>query len=153
MIEDPIRHFEEEHEAALAALARLETAAQLLHSGQRVDQHLATVVEVLELLRGEVRRHNEDEEATLFPLLETEAPLAPFVAEHVVLRRLETELSAALARRDSAAVLRGALDIVQLLRAHIERENKVLFPMARSLLGPQGMAEVARRLALRVTAA
>ena len=138
---DPLLRFEEEHDVALAALARLEAAA--------AAQDLATAGEVLELLRGAVRRHNEDEEAALFPLLGTEAPLAPFVDEHVVLRRLETELSAALTRHDAGAVAQAALDIVHLLRAHIERENTVLFPTARTLLGPAGLAEVARRLERR----
>lgn len=141
MIADPIRRFEEEHDVALAALARLEAAA--------AARDFATAGAVLELLRGDVRRHNEDEEAALFPLLGTEAPLAPFVDEHVIFRRLESELSEALTRQDGAAVAQVSLDIVQLLRAHIARENTVLFPAARALLGPEGLAEVARRLGRR----
>jgi hemerythrin-like domain-containing protein len=149
MSADPIRRFEEEHDVALAGLARLEAAAEALRDGAAGHQHFAAAGEVLELLRGAVRRHNEDEEAALFPLLGTEAPLAPFVDEHIVLRRLETELSAALTRHDAGAVAQAGLDIVHLLRAHIERENTVLFPAARALLGPAGLAEVARRLDLR----
>lgn len=149
MIADPIRRFEEEHEVALTALARLEAAAHALRGGDPVERHFTTAVEVLELLSGAVRRHNEDEEDALFALLETEAPLAPFVDEHVTLRRLEMRLSAALSRRDATDVIDVSLDIVHLLRAHIERENTVLFPAARSLLGPEGLAEVARRLASR----
>jgi hemerythrin-like domain-containing protein len=35
---------------------------------------------------------------------------------------------------------------VDLLGAHIRRENDVLFPMARALLSPAGLAEVMMRL-------
>lgn len=146
MTADPIRRFEEEHDVALAALARLEAAAAALQRDGAGEPHFATAAEVLELLRGAVRQHNEDEENALFPLLGTDAPFAPFIDEHLTLRRLENKLSAALARRDAPAVAQVALDIVQLLRDHIERENTVLFPAARSLLGPDGLAKVARRL-------
>lgn len=149
MIADPLRRFEEEHVVALGGLARLEAAAEALRRGATGAQHFATAREVLELLSGAVRRHNEDEEDALFPLLGADAPLAPFVDEHVTLRRLEMQLGAALERHDAAALIPVALDIVQLLRAHIERENSALFPMARSLLGPDGLAEVARRLERR----
>ena len=148
MSADPIRRFEEEHDVALAALARLEAAAEALRSGGAVEQHFATARQVLGLLCGTVRRHNEGEECALFPLLGTEAPLTPFLDEHGTLRRLETELSVALDRGDVADVVNASLDIVYLLRAHIERENTVLFPAARALLGPAGLAEVARRLEL-----
>jgi hemerythrin-like domain-containing protein len=36
--------------------------------------------------------------------------------------------------------------MIDLLREHIERENEMLFPLARTLLGPEGVALVARRL-------
>jgi hemerythrin-like domain-containing protein len=146
---DPIRRFEEEHDVALSALTRLEAAAEALRGGGAVEPHFATARQVLGLLCGAVRRHNDDEECALFPLLGTEAPLTPFVDEHGTLRRLETELSSALERGDAVDVIRVSLDIVYLLRAHIERENTVLFPAARDLLGPAGLAEVARRLDLR----
>jgi hemerythrin-like domain-containing protein len=146
VIADPIRRFEEEHDVALAALARLEAAAEGLRSSAAQEPHFATAREVLELLRGAVRQHNEDEERALFPLIGTDAPLAPFVDEHGTLRRLENKLSDALARRDAAAAGQVSLDLVSLLRDHIERENRVLFPMARELLGQEGLAEVARRL-------
>jgi len=146
MIADPISRFEEEHDVALAALARLEAAAAGLRGSGAAEPHFASAREVLELLRGAVRQHNEDEERALFPLIGADAPLAPFVDEHGTLRRLENELSEALARRDAAAAGEVSLDLVSLLRDHIERENRVLFPMARELLGQEGLAEVARRL-------
>jgi hemerythrin-like domain-containing protein len=147
---DPIRRFEEEHEVALAALDRLEHAAEALRTGAPGDPHFATAQEVHGLLCGAVRQHNEDEERALFPVLGEDAPLGPFLEEHETLWRLEEDLATAIDRADRERVARVALDIVELLRTHIRRENDVLFPMARALLGAEGLAIVARKLDIPV---
>lgn len=143
---DPLHRFEAEHEVALAALERLERAGEALGDSGPPEPHLATAREVHGLLCGAVRRHNEDEERALFPVLGEDAPLGPFLEEHEILWRLEADLGDALDRGDRDRVARLALEIVDLLRTHIRRENEVLFPMARALLGADGLAIVARRL-------
>ena len=148
MTMDPIRRFEEEHTVALAALDRLEAAAETLRSGAPAGPQLAIAREVHGLLCGAVRRHNEDEERALFPLLGEDAPIGPFLEEHDTLWKLEADLVAAIDRGDRDRVARQALEIVDLLRTHIRRENDVLFPMARALLGADGLAIVARNLDL-----
>jgi hemerythrin-like domain-containing protein len=150
MSADPIRRFEEEHEIALAALARLERAADALRDGEPVEVHFATTLEVHGLLCGAVRQHNEDEERALFPVLGEDAPLGPFLEEHGRLWKLEEDLAASVDRGDREGVARVALEIVDLLRTHIRRENEVLFPMARALLGAEGLAMVAKELDRRV---
>lgn len=149
MSADPIRRFEQEHEVALAALARLERAAEALRNGEPVAAHLVTAREVHGLLCGAVRQHNEDEERALFPVLGEDAPLGPFLEEHGTLWKLEEDLVIAIDRADRERVSQVALEIVALLRTHIHRENEVLFPMARALLGPEGLAIVARNLDLQ----
>lgn len=143
---DPIRRFEEEHEVALAALDRLESAAEALCSGAPAEAHFTTAREVHGLLCGAVRQHNEDEERALFPVLGEDAPLGPFLEEHETLWKLEEDLATAIGSADRERVARVSLDIVDLLRTHIHRENEVLFPMARALLGAEGLAIVARKL-------
>lgn len=150
MSADPIRRFEEEHDVALAALTRLEGAAEALRSGAPAEPHFATARQVHGLLCGAVRQHNEDEERALFPVLGEDAPLGPFLEEHETLWKLEADLLAALDRAEGERVARVALEIVDLLRTHIRRENEVLFPMARALLGADGLAIVARKLGLQV---
>jgi hemerythrin-like domain-containing protein len=148
MTADPLRRFEEEHEVALAALERLEQAATALQESGPPESHFAATGEVLALLRGAVREHNENEERALFPLLGEDAPLGPFLEEHEILWRLEADLAAALERQDRPRVTRLAFEIIDLLRIHIRRENEILFPMARALVGAEGLASVARRLNL-----
>jgi hemerythrin-like domain-containing protein len=144
---DPLRRLEAEHRDALAALLRLEQAALGLEGGAPPEPHLETVREVLTILTTAVRAHNESEEAALFPLLADQAPSAVFVDEHRELRGLEQRLGRELGEpRSVRAIAATALAIVELLRAHITREDEVLFPMARALLGAEGLAAVARRL-------
>lgn len=139
MIADLIRRFEEEHDVALAALARLEAAAEALRSGGPVEPHFVTARQVHELLCGAIRRHNEDEERALFPVLGEAAPLGPFLEDHETLWSLEDELAVSLDKGDGDRVARVAFEIVALLRAHIQRENEVLFPMARAALGTRSV--------------
>ena len=143
---DPIRRFEEEHEIALAALARLEQAGRALRHGGPIEPQFAVAREVHGLLCGAVRQHNEDEERALFPALGDEAPLGPFLEEHQTLWRLEEDLARALEHREAEDVARVSLEIVDLLVGHIRRENEVLFPLARTLLGASGLAAVMERL-------
>lgn len=145
---DPLRRLEAEHRDALAALARLEQAAAALEAGEAAAPHLAVAREVYDLLTTAVRRHNENEERALFPVLGEDAPTHFFEEDHRVLRSLEHQLAAALAAPDAATrVAPVARTIVDLLCGHIQREDEVLFPMARVLLGSEGLARVAARLA------
>lgn len=148
MSADLLGTFEEEHRVALRALERLEQAALGLRSGADPARHLAIAREVHGLLSTAVRTHNEAEERALFPLLEDDPTLAVFVEEHRVLRGLEQELADGLGAADGGRVAATALHIVDLLRAHIEREDRMLFPAVRAALGAEGQAEVARRLTL-----
>jgi len=145
--EDPLVRFSMEHEQALAALDRLERAATALDHGDPAEPHLRTVREVCDTLTTTVREHNENEERVLFPLLGDDAPCEPFRQEHVALRELELRLGTALdgptPERDIPPVAHALVD---LLRAHIQREDDVLFPMARALLGAEGLERAARLL-------
>jgi hemerythrin-like domain-containing protein len=145
-VTDPLDLLIAEHDVALAALDRLEEAALALRRGDAAEAHLATLAEVNLLLTGPVRRHNEKEEMALFPELGPDAPLGPFLEEHQTLWRLEQELGQAVTAPQPDRAARLALDIVDLLRAHIHRENEALFPLARERLGNAGLARVAARL-------
>lgn len=147
MIRDPFASLEAEHERALAALVRLESAAEGLEADPGSEPDRRMVRQVLDLLNGEVHEHNLKEERALFPLLGEDAPTALFEEEHRTLWALEQELERRLSRsRNDARVATVAREIADHLRAHIQRENDVLFPLARTLLGPGGLEELAQRL-------
>lgn len=144
---DPLARFTWDHAEVLRLLGRLEHAGEALRGGAEPVHHVETAAEVLDVLRSRVRRHNEEEERALFPELGGEAPVGPFHEDHETLRRLEDTLDRAIRTFDVELISVTALDIASLLRAHIVREEEVLFPMARGLLGEDGLARVARRLA------
>ncbi len=145
--EDLLVRFSMEHEQALAALDRLERAATALDHGDPAEPHLRTVREVCDTLTTTVREHNKNEERALFPLLGEDAPCAPFVQEHVALRELEQRLGQALeGRTPERDIPPVAHALVDLLRDHIQREDEVLFPMARALLGAAALERAAKLL-------
>jgi hemerythrin-like domain-containing protein len=126
---DPIQRFEEEHQHALGELQKLEDAARALAAGAESDvkdDQLEAARAAHQFLTTAVREHNENEELALFSVL-------------------GDELSAIDARNPTWIAAAG-LAIVDVLRDHIDREDNALFPMARELLGPEGLLEVARRL-------
>lgn len=146
---DPIQRFEEEHRHALGELEKLEAAARSLAAGATgdvVSDQLEVARAAHEFLSTAVREHNENEESALFSVLGDEAPTEPFVADHVAIRAMERRLLAAIEARDTTETAAAGLAIVDVLRDHIDREDHALFPMARELLGPEGLLEVSRRL-------
>ena len=143
---DPLVRFQAEHQEALMVLGRLEGAALSLRRGGDAAPNLASALEAHAFLSTAVRAHNDNEERALFPLLGDDAPTAVFVEEHRRLRELEGELARVARRGDARMTADVALEMVELLRAHIAREDEVLFPMARERLGPAGLAQVAARL-------
>ena len=144
---DVLVRFSMEHEQALAALDRLQRAATALDHGDPAEPHLRTVREVCETMCTTVWEHNDNEERALFPLLGEDASCEPFRQEHQVLRELEHRLHTALdgptPERDIPPVAHALVD---LLRAHIQREDEVLFPLARELLGAEGLERAAALL-------
>jgi hemerythrin-like domain-containing protein len=144
--EDPLRGFEAEHRAVLQMLAQLERVALTLRDGVNVAANVVIARELLRMLQTDVREHNEAEERALFPALTDDPTVTVFIEEHRRLRELERELAESLRAGDRLRIARTALAIVDLLRAHIAREDGMLFPSARQALGPQGLAEVARAM-------
>ncbi len=146
---DPLTRFEEEHRHALGELERLEQAADGLPEAEEPTEYLEVMRQVHIFLSTAVKEHNDNEERALFPLLGEDAPTGVFVEEHARLRDLEQRLGAALDGAhpvvESPAIAHALVD---LLRSHIDREDTVLFPMARGLLGPDGLAKVARSLSV-----
>ncbi len=145
---DPIQRFEDEHQHALGELEKLEAAARAMAgaAGDVAETQLEAARAAHEFLSTAVREHNENEELALFSVLGDEAPTEPFVEDHVAIRAMERRLLAAIEARDTAETAAAGLAIVDALRDHIDREDNALFPMARELLGPEGLLEVARRL-------
>lgn len=125
-----------QHQTVLARLDEIAVAP----AGAPLEDFLA-------FLEGEVQEHFGLEETFLFPALArhrhlAEGPVAVMEAEHREFRALVAELGVALraSRADSAAA--AARTVIELLRAHIYKEDHVLFPLAEHVLSPAELDEL-----------
>lgn len=103
--------------------------------------------------------HHEREETVLFPALarhgfaETRGPLAHVRTEHQTERALMSTLLRVAARRDpwsskdERTIASVGRELVSFQRAHIAKENELLYPVARREIAPEGPALIARELA------
>jgi hemerythrin-like domain-containing protein len=146
-VTDPILYLREEHEHALAALDRLEGGLRDLGKDPKA---LEVIREAVRFVNHEVRHHNEREEKVLFPRLSERTPpggpVEVMLAEHRQLWEHLDRLEEALGRIpaqgapdqevESEIRARGQA-ILDLLRAHIQKENMVLFRMADELIPPE----------------
>lgn len=125
----------DEHEVILRALALLERLGERLEAGRPVDRKaLSWLVDFFRTFAD--RCHHGKEEQHLFPALERHGvpreggPLGVMLQEHEEGRGL-VRVMAQGDERLTAEAIRGYL---ALLRAHIDKENGVLFPLAEQVL-------------------
>lgn len=143
-----------EHDAILRVLDTAEEIANRVRRGERV--RAGVLSEILEFLRLFADRcHHGKEEDVLFPLLESKGiprdggPIGVMLSEHDEGRAFIREMAEAAAAYEGAGETAGprwaeaAENYIALLRAHIQKENTVLFVMAESLLTPDEQARVA----------
>jgi hemerythrin-like domain-containing protein len=147
---DTIAVLSAQHQEVLARLAAVE--AQL--SG-----HDAELADFATFLEGDVVQHFALEEDALFPLLArhpgvAQGPLSVMHQEHAAFRELLNSLRGAVRAHDVDAQRAHASDVIELLRAHIMKEDHVLFPMGARVLSADEQREVdARAAALGARAA
>ena len=141
----PTQELSTEHNAVLVAVQILEKVEAAIAA--RSDQALGHLEQLLDFFKGFVDRcHHAKEEDVLFPELERRGvkreggPIGVMLAEHDAGRGHIRAMSEGLDRlrhRDPVgvtAVREGARAYRGLLRAHIHKENSILFPLADRLV-------------------
>jgi hemerythrin-like domain-containing protein len=176
MMRDPIDGLLSEHREIMAEVAGLRHAVRMLaeRGDEALADALPALRAVGHMMGTRLLNHARKEDEALFPALErffgTEGgPTYVMRQEHRdihsvadLFRRTLRELnevehpaiveSGAKLRGlaesgGSAAELRQAGDaIVRLLDSHFDKEEAILFPMARQMLSPEAMQEVARKM-------
>jgi len=137
---DPFEMLSGCHRHLLQACDALEhTAWALQADGQLTDERLARLCEVIVLLDVAVPLHIEDEEHTLFPILQSRDPAGagPSLTmhrEHEQHEPLGYALRSAVLHRDPRAIARAALALAQGYRHHIEQEEAIMIPWARRVV-------------------
>jgi len=134
---DPIQILMDEHRVIEKVLDALEAAADLEVPAEFYDRALDFCTEFADAC------HHSKEEDRLFPLLEERGiprkggPVGVMCDEHVQGRSYIAQMREAAAAGEYDRVRRASLLYVGLLRDHIQKEDNVLFPMARDVLGSE----------------
>jgi regulator of cell morphogenesis and NO signaling len=139
-----INRWVHEHEVAQEKLAQLDQAIAV--------QDWKAVQIVAQWLFDELKLHNEAEERWLFPRMQEKlgqgpGPIAAMCMEHRHIWGHEEALMTSLAHlppMNSAETIRHAQEIVEVLSAHIFKENNVLYPMAERILSRQELEALDR---------
>lgn len=132
-----------EHDAILNMLNILEEVCLRLDNGERVEEtDLENIVEFFKVFADKC--HHGKEEDILFPAMEEYGipneggPISVMLAEHVLGRDNVKGMSDAIVDykegKDSAPIefVLFARNYIELLTAHIDKENNILFKMADS---------------------
>jgi hemerythrin-like domain-containing protein len=142
---NPTDVLRDEHRVILRTLDTLEQAAGRLASGGALaDGWWAEIIEWLRAFAD--RNHHAKEESSLFPAMvkvgvpSEGGPIGVMLEEH----RQGRALIAAIEAGAGAARVAAARQYVALLRAHIDKENEILFPLADAVLEPQAVDAIRR---------
>jgi hemerythrin-like domain-containing protein len=148
MSKDPFEQLERCHR-------RLEDACDALLVA--CEEHdLATVNDVREFLGRQIVRHEADEEESFFPRLrgsknpdEHQTLLERLATEHRAHEALTVRLDAAIAKVEWPELTAVVDEIVRAYRAHIDIEEKSLFPLARATLSESDLKAIAEEMGAR----
>ena len=143
----PTQVLKDEHALILEALDALEGKITALEAGAAPDRaYFESAVQFLRTFADQC--HHGKEENLLFTTMvdrgfpRQAGPIAVMLHEHEIGRsfiRGLAEAAAAVGSDPGAAkrIIENGRDYIELLRAHINKENNILFPMADNVLTPE----------------
>lgn len=158
---DPFEQLERSHRRLEERLDDLAAVAREAKETGRVDAYrLDGVREVVGFFARAVRRHEDDEESSLFPRLAgvpdagLHATIEKLAAEHREHEALHGALDRVVGVLDGAPEDAAAIDeldrvsraLATAYRTHIEEEEKTLFPAARVALEASAVDAMAREM-------
>ena len=154
----PTQVLTEEHRTIEARLDKLEQRIEAIRAGEAFSRPYFE--DTLNFFRDEAdHRHHAKEEKLLFPVMkargvpEAGGPIGVMLAEHdegrAYLKTVRENLAAAERGSVEAldVVLHNASAYVEMLRAHIYKEDNILFRMAGMVLEPSDIAELQQAFA------
>lgn len=130
-----------EHEGVLFGLTILERMADMVQRGKKVESSdIGEMVNFLRLFADKC--HHGKEENLMFPAMEEagipngEGPIGQMLLEHNEGRKYIAEMSASIdfGTLKEDKFIQAAESYIRLMRAHINKENTVLFPLGDKML-------------------
>ena len=143
----PTEVLKEEHEAIKSMLEVLERICDRLEAGERVEpEHLERAIDFIKEFADKC--HHGKEEDLLFPALARAGipveggPIGVMLAEHETgrnyVRGMKEGIEEYREGGRTSKFIENARGYVELLRAHIDKENTVLYPLADSYIAEEG---------------
>jgi len=151
---DGLDMMERSHRRLEERVVELQRAAEAIVRERADDAELEQVDSVLAFLEKSAARHESDEEESLFPRLRQHTELVSLMSdlahEHDQHRHLVAHLRALRSgwppggpdAGDGAALVMAVSELARAYRAHIEREERELMPLARDRLTADERAQV-----------
>lgn len=146
----PVDILEEEHEVILALLRALENKVEALRSGAEMNRQFWMDATAFLSEFADACHHAKEEDILFVKLAELGmpehgGPIGVMKQEHELARTLTARIRDAAIAGDARGIVEQATGYIQLLRDHIEKENCVLFEMARNLIPAQDAAQLLQR--------
>ncbi|MBM4176085.1 MAG: hemerythrin domain-containing protein [Ignavibacteria bacterium] len=150
-----IRKLISEHEHGLVQLGFLDDSTRRIVERGFDEENFRMIKKSVEFISREIREHIEAEEKNLFPIMEKRLPVSGPIeimrSEHRILWKKMDRLAQSVysveedeISRDKITLLRtSALDVVNFLGDHINKENSVLFQLAERILSQEELNSLA----------
>lgn len=154
-----------DHEKVLEKLNVLQAASLCLRVSAQAspspirDNGINNLTKVIEFFDKELKTHFQQEEEIFFPAIEKhvggeKSPVQLLLKEHSQFWQLYDQLKSKLDEFQKGGceqpvateIYEIAVQIMGLLRGHIEKENTSLLPMAKSMLGEGELKEISEKL-------
>ncbi|NLB87758.1 MAG: hemerythrin [Syntrophomonadaceae bacterium] len=148
----PSRKLMDEHDSILIGLDILEKMTVLIQDGKQVE--INDIEEMLNFLKLFAdKSHHGKEEDILFPAMEKagipneRGPIGQMLIEHNQGRVYIKEMGESIQEGNLAKneFIQAAINYINLLRAHIKKENMVLFPMGDKMIPADEQEEISVR--------
>jgi hemerythrin-like domain-containing protein len=147
---NPIEKLEAEHQNILKGISLLQEGADRLEKGDKISADFFR--KLIDFIRNYADKyHHAKEEDILFVRMEKSGfptdtgPVGVMLFEHDQGRGFVSKMADAVEKYDSGdnsainTIVENAQGYIYLLRQHIEKEDKVLYPMAANALGASGV--------------
>ncbi|MEM7305179.1 MAG: hemerythrin domain-containing protein [Planctomycetota bacterium] len=149
---DPFEMLEQSHRRLQEHLELLRAAVAGL-GGDGNTAAVERVREVSEFIDRSVKRHERDEEESLFPRLTSDGDLAPILAElegeHRHHEQLHAELRSLAEAPDAAKLQDLSRRLDDAYERHVDIEEARVFPAARAVLDDATLATMAQEMHAR----
>lgn len=135
-------HLSKEHDEVLVELVKLENLLMKISKETSLESEEAEIKLFLNLIDKGIKRHFDEEEEILFPVMilskfTNKEHITEILLEHVELYNYFNMFKKGYFTGNSQTLIEAGEKIIEVLRLHIEKEEKITLQMAKSIFGPE----------------